>query len=425
MKSPVLAFSTIVESDGFRSLRDPWNALWARLDRPQLFSTFDWCWNAWRLIAERRGHELRIVCGRLDGELVLIWPLMQDSGVLRMLSSETFEYRDVIVQPSEHAPRWVEDAWSHALETTQATAFLFQNLRLPSVLAAKLAKMPHAQQIGGGWSSLIRLDRFADWDAYANRLPKSLVSDQRRQWKRVREAIPELSFRIVDNADEIEPVIDWISRHKEAWGEARGKRGWFNAEDLQVMLKSVAKSALEDGRLVLATLSDGDKTLSAGWGYVCGGEFLFYAFAYDRAYATYSPSRLFLESLLRYCFRDGIRTFDFLPGDQPYKRLWATDYVQQASYIGTLNWRGELLLRLSRTNIISGLPDALRVVYRSLPDRWRRAVRGRLRSYRLVNYAVHLELAPGPPAIALAPAAASAMQTNARVGAENEDAPAP
>jgi len=111
MKPPVLAFSTIRESDGFQSLREPWNALWADLDNAQLFSSFDWCWNAWRLIAERRGCELRLVSGWLDGHLVLVWPMMIDSGVLRMLSSETFEYRDIIVKPSGHASRWVEDAW--------------------------------------------------------------------------------------------------------------------------------------------------------------------------------------------------------------------------------------------------------------------------------------------------------------------------
>ena len=423
MKPPVLAFSTIGESDGFHTLREPWNALWADLDNPKLFSSFDWCWNAWRLIAERRGCELRLVCGWLDGHLVLIWPMMVDSGVLRMLSSETFEYRDIIVKPSGHASRWVEDAWSYVLATTQASTFLFQNLRQTSALGAKLATMSGAQPIGGGWSSLIRLDRFAGWDAYASTLPKSLASDQRSQWKRVRQVMPEMSFRLVDSADLVEPVIDWIGLHKTAWGEARGKRGWFNAEDLPVMLKSIANSARHDGRVVLATLSDRDTTMSAGWGYVCGSEFLFYAFAYDSAYATYSPSRLFLEGLLQYCFRNGIRTFDFLPGDEPYKRIWATDYAQQQSYVGALNWRGELLLWLSRTRIISEVPDVLLAMYRTLPVRWRRAVQSRMRAFRLIHHALNRKLTAKPPAVPLLPALAAALKSNANVPNESPRAP--
>jgi hypothetical protein len=38
--------------------------------------------------------------------------MMEDSHVLRKLSSETLEYRDILVEPSEHASQWVDDAWS-------------------------------------------------------------------------------------------------------------------------------------------------------------------------------------------------------------------------------------------------------------------------------------------------------------------------
>ncbi len=80
-----------------------------------------------------------------------------------------------------------------------------------------------------------------------------------------------------------------------------------------------------------------------------------------------------------------------------YKRIWATDYVRVESYIGALNWRGALLLRVCDTRLVSGMPDALRDVYRTLPVRWRNAVHRRLRGYRLVNHALHLTPAPTAP----------------------------
>jgi CelD/BcsL family acetyltransferase involved in cellulose biosynthesis len=391
MFPPIITFHIIEESDGFRSLEQPWNALCGRLEKPHLFSSFDWCWNAWTRVAEGRGYRLRLVCGWYEGRLVLIWPMMEGSGVLRMLSSETLEYRDIIVEPSEHAARWIDGAWKHVLGTTRATTFIFQNLRLPNVLAARLERMPSAQRIGGGWCPLVRLDRFADWDAYASTLPKSLISDQRRQWKRLHHALPGVSFRLVDEVDMIEPVMAWVGRHKVAWGEARGGRQvWFDAEDIRALLQSVARRALNDGRLVLATLSDGTTTVSAGWGYVCGSEFLFHAFAYDSAYASYSPSRLFLESILRHCFGKGIRSFDFMPGEEAYKRIWATDYVATESYIGSLNWRGALWLALSKVQV-EFLSVALRRLYRKFPIRWKGAIQRRLRLYRMVNHALTLK----------------------------------
>jgi CelD/BcsL family acetyltransferase involved in cellulose biosynthesis len=396
MATSTPAFFVVVDSADFHSLREAWNALWSNLDNPHVFSSFEWCWNAWTLVAQRRGCTLRIVCGRLDARLVLIWPMMEDGRVLRMLSSETLEYRDIIVERSELASCWIEGAWSHLLATTRATTFFFQNLRQPNALRTRLAQIRSARPTGGGWCPLIRLDRFADWDAYAGTLSKSLMSDQRRQWKRLRQTLPEVSFRVIDRADAIEPMMDWIRRHKVVWGQSRGTPTvWFNDDDIHAMLKAVARSASADGRYVLAALSDGNTTISAGWGYVCGSEFLFHAFAYDNAYATFSPSRLFLERLLQYCFQRELRSFDFMPGKEAYKRIWATDYVRQESFIGALNWRGDLLLHLSRLRT-SEAPLVARRLYRLLPARWRSAIDRSLRTYRLVHYALGLKSVARP-----------------------------
>ena len=179
-------------------MREQWNGLASRLDHPHLFFSFDWCWSAWKLVAERRGYKLRLVTGMLDGRLVLIWPLMMDNGVARMLSSSTLEYRDIIVESSEHASRWIDQAWSFILASLQAHTFIFQNLRHPNALAQKLTQISTASPIGGGWCPVIRLDNFANWDAYTAILPRSLMQDQRRQWKRLRQAIPGISFRLVE-----------------------------------------------------------------------------------------------------------------------------------------------------------------------------------------------------------------------------------
>jgi CelD/BcsL family acetyltransferase involved in cellulose biosynthesis len=194
----------------------------------------------------------------------------------------------------------------------------------------------------------------------------------------------------------IQPIIDWIGQHKVSWAEARENTTvWFDAEDKRRLLMAVAESALHDGNLVLATLSDGDTVISAGWGYVCGSEFLFHAFAYDAFYATYSPSRLFLECLVKFCFERGIRTFDFMPGEEAYKRIWATDYVQTESYIGHLSWRGAWLLRLARPKPARARASvAIERLYRVLPLRIRNVVQSRLRAYRLINHALSLNAHP-------------------------------
>jgi CelD/BcsL family acetyltransferase involved in cellulose biosynthesis len=314
---------------------------------PHFLLSFDWCWNAWNLVAEPRGCKLRLVTGWEGERLVLAWPLTVENGVLRMLSSETLEYRDILVEPCARAPQWIDEAWSYVTSSIRASIFFFQNLRHPSVLAQKLSRVSKADPVRANWCPVIRLDRFADWDAYAATLPRSLTSDQRRQWRRVRRILPGLSFRLADEPDRIRSIINWVGRHKIIWGRSRGNSPvWFGNEDKRSFLQSVAEAKYNAGQLVLGTLSDGDTVLSAGWGYSDGHTFLFHAFAYDAAFSTYSPSRLLLEGFLRHCFETGIHTFDLMPGEQPFKRIWATDYLRTDSYVGPLNRRGAWVLHV-------------------------------------------------------------------------------
>ena len=396
--SEALQFSTASDAAQFEALRPAWNALIARANQPHVFRSFDWWHNAWICSAQQHGYGLHIVTGWVGDRLVLIWPLAEQSGVLRMLSSGTLEYRDLIVEPSEHSPRWIDEAWSYIKRSMKADIFLFQNLRLPNEVAKKAALVPNTESIGGGWCSVIRLSHFPNWESYFATLPKSLAADQRRQWKRVWRDLPGTTFRLVDDCQKIRPVFDWIAKHKVAWGTARRKHAvWVTDAGIRNALLASARAGLENKTLLMAELSDGTRTIAAGWGYRCGREFLFHAFAYDATYATYSPSRLFLECVIRQCFDEGIDTFDFMPGEEPYKRIWSTEYIATKSFVGPLNWRGAVLLRLARWSRLDQYSDLAMVrMYRKLPSSVRDLLRRGTREFLVVNDALSLKV-PTPP----------------------------
>ncbi len=393
-----LDLQTISDSDGFRSLQSEWSLLCERASLQHVFSSFEWWLSAWTVHAERRGQQLALVVGRSQGLLVLVWPLVCEGRVLRMLSSGTLEYRDIIVESAPSATQWVEQAWTYVRSSVDADVFILQNLRLPNVLAEQLRQDRSARSIGGGFCPVIRLDRFDGWDSYAASLPKSLIADQRRQWRRLERDLPGVSFRIIENHAEIQQVMDWISRHKIAWAEARQKNpAWYVTDSIWENLKRTARSAMDKDRLLMVTLADDDRVVSAAWGFLCGEEFLFHAFAYDADYSTYSPARLLLERIVKVCFDRGIRTFDFMPGDEAYKRMWATDFVRTESYTGPLTRRGRWLLALAELDPLSErFLQSLRPVYRLLPQPVRQRLGRVLAKYFSVSAALKLK-PPSPP----------------------------
>jgi len=382
MSSQKIELSVVDTTGGLLALREEWNDLWGRSDGAHFFHSFGWCWHIWNFVAAPRGRKLHVVIGKQARRLVLIWPLMIDGRTLRMLSSDTLEYRDLIVEKSPHANYWMTMAWNAVTSTPGVDLVLLQNLRSPSNIDQLLNGMGRTPAVVGGWCSVIRLDKYATWESYVKQWPKSMISDQRRQWKRAKEALPSVSFKLITDGNDIGAIIDWIIRHKVQWLRARNK-SWsaenLASREMRAFFHAASQSAHDEGSLVLAKLSDGNIIISAGFGYRFRSDFLFHMFTYDLTWSRISPSRLFLEELVRWCFSQSIRTFDLMPGGETYKTIWANELVRTDTYAESLTLWGEYLLRwhLPLAEFVR-VPEIVTTGYRYFPERLRQKIRTKL-----------------------------------------------
>lgn len=279
-----------------------------------------------------------------NNKLVLIWPLMLDGKRLRMLSSDTLEYRDIILSKDVDQSNILSLAWAYIKKNSCANLYLFQSLPENSRLISFLHQNHLTPPVQLSWSPIIRLNNYPDWNVYELQLPKSLRSDQRRQWRRSREIFPELSFKIVSDLDEIEKTVDWLMLHKVKWLDKNNKSSdYFGSNEMLSFIKESTKSAQASGNLVMAQLSSGNTILSAGYGYKFDNKFLFHMFTYDQQWQRLSPSRLFLEKLIRWCFTHNIEVFDFMPDEEAYKITWATTIINFSSYAGAFTQWGKFI----------------------------------------------------------------------------------
>ena len=392
-----LEVAHVDKTEALHGLREEWVRLCARTREPHFFHGPDWAWHAWRDVAQGLGRKLCVITGRLDGRLVLVWPMMIDRRTLRMLSSDTLEYRDIVVEDDPRSMDWMRQAWQAVRRLRGVDVFLLQNLRAPSNLDRLMRTLPGALPVGGGWCPVIRLGAHADWDAYSRHLPRSMLNDQRRQWRRAREVLPDLGFEVLSGRERIAPMLDWILAHKVRWLEERGKNAaHFAGVPMRTLFEQVLGAAAGRGELVLARLGGANATVSAGFGYRFGRRFLFHVFVYDAAHARLSPSRLFLEGLVRWCLDNGVDEFDFMPGDEAYKAVWADDVVRTDSWAGALTpWGRVLLLKIARPDLLRDVAAPLRGVYARMPARLRRVLRERLRALGVSE--VELRPRPAPP----------------------------
>lgn len=119
-------------------------------------------------------------------------------------------------------------------------------------------------------------------------------------------------------------------------------------ENGRAFLETWALRFAEMGHFELTLMHVGETPLAFCYAFPMQGIYAYYAVAFDPdpAYAKYSPGLVLVQHLVERAHESGMRCFDFLVGDEPYKHKWATDARTVATYlVARPDWQGRLALR--------------------------------------------------------------------------------
>lgn len=386
MSQTAIKFSIVSDDAGFRGLETDWRRLSQAVDPTRFFQSFDWCWHAWQCLASKAGRRLRILVGRVDGQVVLILPLVVAGSFLRVLGSELFEFHDALVLPGPDREAWLRSALE-AAKRLGGCALLLRDAREDGDLSSYFQ-----QHKGGGRSrvagktSFIRLDDFGGWPAYFETLPKQLKSDQRRQWKRLAELSEPGRFEIVEDPSGQQELLNWLHGEKAKWLEAQRDMpggGLFGSENYRDFLLTVVPALAMQGQVMMCRIVSGRETLAGLLGFACGDYFIFFMFAYDPKWSAYSAGRLVMAKTIEWCFSRNIAVFDMLLGPEEYKAVWSTHTMPVRDYFVPLDLEGRLIEKWHHSGCSSFFAKPwFAPVVRLAPGRLRRMIGGRLAAHR-------------------------------------------
>jgi CelD/BcsL family acetyltransferase involved in cellulose biosynthesis len=123
---------------------------------------------------------------------------------------------------------------------------------------------------------------------------------------------------------------------------------------------ALADAFTQTDRLRLYFLeADGD-VVAALYGYEYEGRFAYYQSGFDPRWGRHSVGSLLLAWTIDDCIARGIGEFDFLRGDETYKRRWAhSDRTTRDAVIWNDTVRGRLHLAQKRAvAAVKSIPDA-------------------------------------------------------------------
>ncbi|HZI21909.1 MAG TPA: GNAT family N-acetyltransferase [Gemmatimonadales bacterium] len=209
-------------------------------------------------------------------------------------------------------------------------------------LAAALARAGCAVRWNAG-ARCPYLELPGGWEEYL-----ASMSANRRQALRRRERTLEREHAVVVTDYDAEHLAaGWhhlVALHEQRWTTAQGGGGTFSDPRVERLQRVFAEDLARRGQLWLTTLDIDGTPVAAWYGFAERDTVYFYQSGRDPRWKDKSVGVALMMNMIRRAIERGYRRFDFLRGDEPYKREWtAAGAMAQELVAFRPSWRGHWL----------------------------------------------------------------------------------
>ena len=308
----------------FCALHKEWNPLVQRSHANRIFSTWEWNWHWWNVYAP---GELAIVTVRDEaGQLLGLAPwFIETEDDQRLLATigcdEVSDYLDIII--ARGAEERVLSALTDYLRNVGIDADCFYFCNMPADSPARL--LWPALLGAAGFSTKIeqqevcpRIDLPSHWEDYLAQLNKKQRHELRRKIRRLEAATDAVSVHSVTE----EATVDLeLPRFFDLMADSDPAKAAFVADPAnREFFRVISRAAAQNGWLQLNFLTIDGEDCAAYFNFRYGDELLVYNSGLRAGrYSTHSPGIVLLAYLIQDAIAAGIRTIDFLRGDETYK----------------------------------------------------------------------------------------------------------
>lgn len=192
-----------------------------------------------------------------------------------------------------------------------------------------------------------RLPLAERWEEVEARFGRNHRSNLARYARKLdREAGAPVTERLVTDPAELDATLDALIEMHQAVRTSKGDPGLFGDDALTTYLRAVAHRLLHSGRLRMWRLDVGPDPIAIVWCMRSFDSVAFYTTGFDQEWARYGPGRRIMARAIQGAVAEGATTFDFLRGDESYKRSWGTEMHYDLRLRRPTTGRGRLVTAL-------------------------------------------------------------------------------
>ena len=186
-----------------------------------------------------------------------------------------------------------------------------------------------------------------DYASLHGRLFSSRTMSGLKRKQRKMEELGAVAFDAPAEPPRRHAVIDWFCTEKREQLARTGRASPFDDPQIQALYKAMAE---DEATFQADELVVGDERVAVGLtAYHTGVATLINTAHVGGAFARFSPGTLLMHHMVATAHAKGARTYDFGPGELPYKLEWDPQVIGLRSTTLTVHWSGLPLAALLRT----------------------------------------------------------------------------
>jgi CelD/BcsL family acetyltransferase involved in cellulose biosynthesis len=369
---------TICDLEGMYGLERSWRTLENKCEKPfTYFQTFDWC-VAWFHIfgaehSTQNKPQARVFTARRDGELVLLWPLMVDQGPLGLsclttLSMPHAQYSNVVLTPDQAGREALSQCWQHIKSQSGIDAIDLPKIPVGTALADTVLT-DEERDAPSDASAIMDLTLFEDWEHYVSSLSRNLRKGRNRRRRKL-ESLGPLSVSVhASGTEDFQRIVALSIEMKRDWLAENGKVSRALSKPGNVaFFSSLPTDGRDQCRVLAFELRQNDKMIAAEFGFEHNGHYISYLGAFDWSLRDYSPGKVQIEMMLKWCMENAVKSFDLLGNATAYKSGWSNVDMPLADHQTGLTLLGSAHSKLWAKH----LRPALKSTMESVPTDTRR-----------------------------------------------------
>ncbi|MDO8622839.1 MAG: GNAT family N-acetyltransferase [archaeon] len=300
------------------TIKNEWDNL-VELSNKTIFSKFNFIKN-WADVYSDIAP-LEVYLAYEDGQLVGIAPFAREDGVLKFAGGIDYkvaaDYCDFIVNPL-HLDK-VMNEFSQILTENHS---VLHEIPKNSPALDYFRRNNFGRIENSSICSDILLP--PDWESYLRGLDNSRIKKMRYFLNRLERESGEITYELVEDKTELgKKMEDFFEMHQREWADMRGQKGCFADDEKHTRFrkfhKTLAGDFLDDKNLYLSFLKVDQNIFAVEYSFVDKNSIYGYLGAINPEFHQYSPGRIRMNFVLKDAILKGIKKYDFLRGDEPYK----------------------------------------------------------------------------------------------------------